>query len=169
MAQNEVVFRAGFLAALKRHAARFCYMTFGHGDEVQVMTPEAVRRIGLYDERFCNIGFHEADCFLRALIAAPEAVSINDDFHGRVHNPVPNDVTEHVATGYSRRDPAHLASMAASFAYGSEARPYHGISRRVFAHKWAGADPQNWGHAARSLRECAKQYMMYPYFKYHVV
>lgn len=167
LAQNDAVFRPGFLAAIPRHAARFCYMTFGHGDEVQVMTPEAVRRIGLYDERFCNIGFHEADYFLRALIAAPEAVSINDAFHGRVHNPVTNDVTEHVATGWSRGDPAHVASMA-----------YHGLSRRVFAYKWGDTDPQQWGDAARSLRVCAKQFMMYPYFeaalphtehKYHVV
>lgn len=168
LAQNDSVFQPNFLAAIKRHAARFCYVTFGHGDEVQVMTPEAIRRIGLYDERFCNIGYHEADYFLRALIAAPQAVSINDAHHGRVHNPVANDVTKLVTTGYMRKDPAHIASIA-----------HHGLSRRVFAYKWGkGTDPHLWRDAARSLRVCAKQFMMYPYFeaalpqkehKYHVV
>lgn len=35
---------------------RLRYLQCGRGDELQVLTPEGVRRGGLFDERFCNIG-----------------------------------------------------------------------------------------------------------------
>ena len=49
--------------------------------------PEAVRKIGLWDERFCNIGYHEADYMLRARIHNPDKSTINDHIQERVWNP----------------------------------------------------------------------------------
>ena len=44
------------------------YITCGIGDQFQVFTTDSVKNIGLYDERFCNIGYQEGDYFLRALL-----------------------------------------------------------------------------------------------------
>ena len=71
-------------------------MTFGQGDALQVMTPESIRTIGLYDERFCNIGYQEGDYFQRARILNNEKSSINDFTHLRLLNVVPNTVLENV-------------------------------------------------------------------------
>ncbi len=49
-----------------------------------VYTPEAIRRVGLYDERFVGICHHEGDFFLRASLALREAACIHDTVHSRV-------------------------------------------------------------------------------------
>jgi hypothetical protein len=56
----------------------------GVGDQLIVYTPEAIRRVGLYDERFVGICHHEGDFFLRASLALREAACIHDIVHSRV-------------------------------------------------------------------------------------
>lgn len=59
----------------------------GRGDAFHSWTAEGVRKLGLWDERYCDIGFQEEDMFLRAVILEPSRVRINDIAHKRVHNP----------------------------------------------------------------------------------
>jgi hypothetical protein len=63
------------------------FLQSGHGDAFHSWTAEGVRRIGLWDERFTDIGLQEADMFLRAVVLEPERVRINDPYHGRTHMP----------------------------------------------------------------------------------
>ena len=129
-----------------------------------MITLNAVKNIGLYDERFCNIGYQEADYFLRAVLLNRQHSSINDVYHKRIHNPCENNVIEDVPSGYMRNDVDHLNSLQ-----------YHHISRRMFAYKWMGLIPiskdnqatpyENWDDYIKSVPICAKQYVMYPYFE----
>ena len=175
LAQNDVVFKHDFFIDCKANLEKYKYIQYGRGDELQVMTPDSVKAIGLYDERFCNIGFQEADYFLRAVLLYKDNVSINDDFHGRVHNPVEKDIfIESVPTGFMREDIHHKNSNT-----------HHNISFRIFLYKWMGILPfrcipstylqvehtkdkfpiENWDDYIKNLQTCAKQYMMYPYFE----
>jgi hypothetical protein len=159
LAQNDVVFAPNFIDNILQHITRYNYLAFGRGDELQIMTPQSIKSIGMYDERFCNIGFQEADYFLRAVLLNKDKSSINDHFHGRVHNPVMNNVILDVPSGYMRNDENH-----------DKSRVYHTISRNVFTHKWAGLlplgeDPENWTQIVKDTPICPKQYIMYPYFE----
>jgi hypothetical protein len=63
------------------------FLQAGCGDAFHSWTAEGVRRIGLWDERFTDIGYQEADMFLRAVVLEPERVRISDELHGRMHHP----------------------------------------------------------------------------------
>lgn len=56
------------------------------GDMFCSYTPESIKKIGLWDERFCTIQYQEADYFTRANIYNGEKSSINDSKHSRILN-----------------------------------------------------------------------------------
>lgn len=157
LAQNDTVFAQGFLDYILDHLPAFDYITAGVGDEVQIMTVEAVKNIGMYDERFCNIGHHEADYFTRAKFhRSCHRSSINDYSHGRVWNPI-HDPSRIVANdghqpGSDRGDVHHMASL-----------PHHHIS--------FGVHQKKWGHFSFHTPEhplpvpLPKMFMFYPYFE----
>ena len=57
------------------------------GDNIVSYTPDAVRKIGLWDEQFSGGGHREADYYLRAMCFNGKKSLINDTMHGRVWNP----------------------------------------------------------------------------------
>ncbi len=61
------------------------FLSGGRGDAFHSWTAEGVRKLGLWDERYCDIGFQEHDMFGRAVTLEPERVRINDEAHGRKH------------------------------------------------------------------------------------
>lgn len=62
------------------------------GDGFMSFKIETIRTVGLFDERFSTVGFHEGDYFLRCWLYFYEKSSINDHRHRR-----PFNVTECVA------------------------------------------------------------------------
>jgi hypothetical protein len=169
LAQNDIVFKPGFIVNIKNHLLHFNYITFGDGDALQIMTIESIKRVGMYDERFCNIGFQEADYFLRAVLLNKQGSSINDIFHNRVHNQQFNNIIEEVDSGHKRGDPIHTESVK-----------FHKVSKDMFFYKWMGLLPrtaegqicdennypcENWDEYIKNSPICAKQYIIYPYFE----
>lgn len=129
---DDVVWHPEFLNKLLdiHYRKNYTFYTGNFGCSVMSFLPEAVRKIGLFDERFCNIGFHEADYFLRALIYNREKSSINDDTHGRVVNP-----TE-IFFDHPPYTPNKVDSREAS-------SKYHFLTRGIFASKW-NLFPDRW-------------------------
>jgi hypothetical protein len=85
-AQDDTLWERDWVAKLKLLMYKFDFYADDAGDLVCAYRPEAVRKIGLWDERF-HYGFGEGDYFLRAIRYNPEKSSINDFAHGRVWNP----------------------------------------------------------------------------------
>jgi len=146
-------------------------MTFGVGDEVQVLTPMSVNRIGLFDERFCNIGYHAEDYFMRALLLNFENTSINDHGHNRVHNPIVNNVV------FEPPLPHNAVKNNVQIQQHEESRVYHHISFAVLLSKWGedvGAQPV-FDRVVTSMKNSAclriipKQYIYYPYFESYLL
>lgn len=161
LAQEDAMFAPGALNKISQilKEGRYNYITLGKGDEVQIMTPESVKAIGLYDERFCNIGYQEADYFRRAYLHNPEKSSINDGHHGRVHNPLPDifEIICDVLCGNQRHEPELMRSAQ-----------YNPVSIEVYRHKWHGWERgEAWWNSLGYPDHVpdAKQYMMYPYFE----
>jgi len=173
--QDDVLFKSDWLPNLLDLHRRYSFITFGAGDTFCSYLPEAVRQVGLWDERFCNLAYHEGDYFLRSLIYNRKDCSINDLAHGRQHNALDGNSFRYV-TGHSnneteradsllitspqwnrdRRD-AHLASMR-----------FHPLSEAVFMHKW-GIREAPWTPEHYAVRRSlAPSYIMYPYFEKNI-
>jgi len=142
---------------MKKHR---CFTSFGVGDVFCSYTAEGVRKIGMWDERFCNIGIQEKDYFLRAALWAKDCATVNDR-KSVVHNPEENKVIFHPnLRGITRGDPEHHRSIS-----------FHPWSRGVFKAKW-GFDM----HALRGPQGVANgtvvpgipvvhSWLTYPYFE----
>lgn len=159
LSQNDCLFETGYLDACLELHKQYDLVTYGAGDNCVSYTPKAVLRVGLWDERFCNIGFQEADYFLRAGIYLRERASINDrGVHRREYNPISNvgEILRRQKTGFARRDEAHLASMK-----------YHNQSFRFFQEKWS-IRPDRWGPEFYKAEQKLPNFIFYPYFEKHV-
>ncbi|HRI32886.1 MAG TPA: glycosyltransferase family A protein [Saprospiraceae bacterium] len=89
--QDDVKFEPGWFNQLLGLHNKFDFINLGVGDAFCSYTIKAVQTIGLWDERFCGIGYQEADYFMRCLIALKNKSSINDLGHKRILNPIPGN------------------------------------------------------------------------------
>lgn len=129
------------------------------GDMVCAYTTDAIKKIGLWDERF-HYGFGEGDYFLRAVKYLPNRSSINDHAHGRVWN-----ATMHLArrpepdsTRYTEQNRAHQ---------------FRNLSWTMWRHKWSLDYLEgNWSSLAnlKKLLDSIDntQFILYPYFELKV-
>jgi hypothetical protein len=134
------------------------YLSSGRGDEFQMFTTEGIKRVGLYDERFCNIGHQEADYFLRNLIGIPDNCCVMDYPHIRVHSRYNNIYCEQfvVASISGMPNEDHINSSI-----------YHQVSQNWFNTKWDKPHwIQHWSNTSLDLPS-KRQYeiMLYPYFE----
>jgi len=83
--QEDTIFYPSWLENLLKLHEKYSFITYGWGDNFMSWTPEAVKRIGLWDESFQMSG-HTSDYFLRALLYNKEKSSINDYHHSRLLN-----------------------------------------------------------------------------------
>jgi hypothetical protein len=128
-------------------------VTFSQGCGFMSYTPEAVKKIGLWDERFCTLGYHEGDYFLRALRYNKNRVSINDPGGERNWQQVHPLV---IKPSDSHGLPDHLASWK-----------YYPVCRRLWEMKWGEWKDCSWSIEQMSnvIKPQIPCYMMYPYFE----
>ena len=86
-AQDDTIWSESWLSKLLSVMAHNDFYADDAGDMVCAYTPNAIKKIGLWDERF-HYGFGEGDYFLRAIKYLPDRSSINDFAHGRVWKPL---------------------------------------------------------------------------------
>ena len=79
--QDDTILKPDCFSKLNALHARYDFIQNGLGDQIMSFSAEGVRKIGIFDERMCGIGFHEREYFDRAVRLAPEKVSINDYGH----------------------------------------------------------------------------------------
>lgn len=157
---DDVVWHPDWLPKLMSiHAdQKYTFYTGNFGCSFMSFKPEAVRRVGLFDERFCNIGFHEADYFLRQLMYNRENSSINDDTHGRVVNPT-TVLFDHPPYTPNKVDSREESSL------------YHCVSRNIFADKW-NLYPDRWAENGvldnPPTHPLIPSYLHYPKFEFGV-
>jgi hypothetical protein len=153
LAQADTLFAPGAIQAIRSAASRFDYVVCGSGDEIQVLTLEGLRRIGIWDERFCSLGLQEDDYFRRARMIIPDKISINDHYHKRVYKAMDHKIILTVPCGRSRSDPHHLAHLGP-----------HSVSVSAWKHKWGPGILWDCPEAL-ARKDIPKQYIMYPYFE----
>jgi len=157
LCQNDVEFNKNIIDSLIEYHKTYSFIQCGNGDSFHSYTIDAIKYVGLWDERFCNIGWQDCDYFLRQKIYNQNS-SINDHAHGRVNNPIDyNFVNVDKLSGFYRKDINHLKSMK-----------YHEVSMTTFIKKWGHGIPgMNWGELDMSPEFVLQspQWIMYPYFE----
>jgi len=167
--QDDVIFKPDWFSRLLDLHRRYDFITQGLGDAFCSYLPDAVIKVGLWDERFCNIGWSEGDYFLRSMIYNRDRTSINDPGHGRLHNPLEGNSYESLSNTISERSDsllivtppmnrdrknAHASSM-----------DFHGHGEAIFRHKW-GVSDCDWTPEHFALQKpLVPSYVTYPYFE----
>ena len=80
--QNDTSVHPNWCSNLIKMHENFNFIVGRFGDNIVSYTPEAVKRIGMWDENFFGVQYKEADYWIRALIFNKENSCINDTLHG---------------------------------------------------------------------------------------
>jgi len=153
--QDDTEFKENYINKIIQLHKKYDLIQFGWGDNFVSYTPLAVKKVGLWDERFCNIGRQEADYFLRSVLYLDNKASINDWSHGRKYNAIDKSewVINIIPNGNSRNESYH-----------SDSKQYHPHSLHMFKTKW-GIDPGHWNKDISKLKPKINSYILYPYFE----
>lgn len=141
----------------------FDFVQGGHGDQFHAYKPEAIKKVGLWDERFCGISRQAADYFYRCLIYNTDDSTIQDVDHRRVLNPLDKDLR--FAQNYLvSADVREIDEVWDSSLHGND-----DIAKRLMLEKW-GRDPFPWDEglfreASLTTRTLCSNYVTYPYFE----
>ncbi len=95
--QNDTSVHPNWCSNLLKMHKKFNFIVGRFGDNLVSYTPEAVRKIGIWDENFFGVQYKEADYWIRALIHNKDRSCINDTLHGlelNNENALELDITE---------------------------------------------------------------------------
>jgi hypothetical protein len=155
--QDDSEFLPNWASNIIKFHKEYSFITFGHGDQFCSYTPESVKKIGMWDERFCSLGYHEGDYFYRAVSHNANESSINDAFHGRYWNECPNKVLKETITGIKANRPGRV-----------ESGKYCDTSKSLFFEKW-GCKPYPWPSPVcpNEFRKTSliSNFVYYPFFE----
>jgi adenosylhomocysteine nucleosidase len=155
--QVDTIFIYNWFTNVENLLTKYQYICFGAGDQVQIFTPEHIRKVGLYDENISNIAFHEHDYFIRCVLYNQEFSSISDYHHGRLVNPQNINFLSFTETGDRRK-----------VDYYSDIRKFHSLGFNLLEKKWSYI-PMNkdWTNLEifNKINLISPQYMRYPYFE----
>jgi hypothetical protein len=152
-AQDDTIWFADSIEKLVEIHKTYSFYTCTFGDGFCSYTSEAVKLIGMWDERFCALTFQEADYFLRAHLYNKEMSSINDRIvHGRVLN-----ATSEIVGRKNIRD-----QSSNNYVYR--------YSKNLFKLKWPDYEPEQWDDKIGSLSTTSAitNFVLYPYFEKHI-
>lgn len=76
LAQNDVIWSENWQKNLEK-MGNIEFLSQPFGDQLMILTINAIRKVGFFDERFTTLHYHEEDYFLRAELALTDRASIN--------------------------------------------------------------------------------------------
>lgn len=128
--QNDIVLHHEWLKNLLSMHENYNFVVGRYGDNIVSYTAEAVRKIGLWDERLCSIHHKEGDYMITALVMNKSGSCINDLHHNRLlnnHDALPLDV--------GMRHDSEWAQIKNETRAGLDSAE---LCLRVFCEKWTG-------------------------------
>jgi len=129
----------------------------GLGDSFISYLPEAVRQIGLWDERFI-FSYHVEDYLLRAVLYNRKNSCINDKGHNRILNPVFDDKINKSANYLVNADPREIDEAWEQSSYS-----YH-IGQKLLELKYSGLKFDEIKNESSFVPKI-NNHVYYPYFE----
>lgn len=164
-AQDDSIFEPDFMGKLINLHKKYNFITAGIGDNVISYQQEAIKKIGLWDERFCGIYYQEGDYFLRALMYNKDKSCINDWPHDREINPIAPNARANTFLPIARR------TIWGNNSYGlvpGGAAKHMSVMRKHFENKWPGIKDIRWSDDLKNnppKKPAIPEFVMYPYFE----
>ena len=161
--QDDNTWSKEWLTKLVEIHTKYTFFTGQAGDAMCSYTPEAVRRIGLWDERFCSIGFQEFDYYTRAYLYNKNMSSINAKTNLLNSMPDVQRYFPYRPDRNSEREAEHVRSSS-----------YHTINWNLLKSKWlpdniAVEPKQYWKTFLQNSKNIkhsrVPNYVFYPYFE----
>jgi hypothetical protein len=148
LCQDDCIWEKDWLESLDKIHKQYDFYQCSWGDCFLSILPSAIKKIGLFDERMCTLGYYEGDFLLRAWLYNRDKSSINDFHHKRVWN-----------------ETLTVANRASD----EKSSPrYMNHSGNIFAAKWPGIDAQRWHKSLFNhppKHSAIENYIFYPYFE----
>lgn len=152
--QNDTILDPKWYQVLLILLKKYKYISQGSGDQFQVFSTEAIKHIGLYDERFSGIGWQDHDYFLRVKKYFGEFSTITDKMHGQNLNPMTPELVSPTKVSVDRPYELRPYDVENRFDH------YH-IYERLFKKKWGTQD----FHNIIDSPPLIESYMFYPWFE----
>lgn len=159
--QNDTILKKNWYSLLMKYSLTYNFMSFGEGDAFIYHTPQSVKRIGLFDERYSGIGYYEGDYFARAFLYNRSLSSVNDFIHNRQFNEVEEQILE---------DTSKLVTGNENLLQGKVNEKYSTLNRSLWFNKWMFPA---YGHEylqglKNSKGQLSFNYFTYPWFEKNV-
>jgi hypothetical protein len=173
LCQNDNLFKKKWTSYVVDQHRRYDFITIGGGDQFHSYRPNHVKTVGMWDERFCNIGYQEADYFIRSYLYNKDRSSINDYNHKRIHNSLESDTRIITPSGFYGVDEIinlddNLKGGMRGDEYHIESLKHHDISKNILDKKWGIEFECNWSEEKLQklpIRSKIDNYIFYPYFE----
>jgi hypothetical protein len=158
--QNDIKFKKNWLFNLLKLHEKYTFVAFGQGDAFHSYKSDAIKNIGLWDERFCNICYQEHDYYLRALIYNRQFSTINSIGSKQIHNKSDFELLEKTQCGSKRGEKSHNLS-----------KKHSNISKQIFQRKWGNIRPAQWkpGFDWVPKKSNIPNFIYYPYFEKAII
>jgi len=149
--QNDTSVHPKWCSNLLEMHKKFNFVVGQFGDNLVSYTPEAVKKIGLWDENFFGVQYKEADYWIRALIFNKEKSCINDTLHGiELNNESAPELDTTIDRNFIEEAGFAGSSTLKSRADDSEHQEiwrtrggfYKEYAWRYFYEKWSGTHPE---------------------------
>lgn len=165
LAQDDCHYHHNWLNLLHKTHFEMGYHFFcvGAGDMLHSYTPTAIKKVGLWDERFSAICFMEHDYFIRAAMHLGDAASVNDLGHATglyTINPLP--FAFEIASNPER----NVQNRSLVPARSALANPF----RELFKSKWGNYSeftPTS-SFLGKKIAPGIMNYILYPYFEKNI-
>ena len=152
--QNDTFVKPHCFYNLVQEHKKYDFIQLGAGDQFMSFNVDAVKKIGMFDERFCSIQYQEADYFMAGMAFNRNRISINDRIaHEREWNAIDGVFENFIESDYALNGEFHLHKWSP-------------MNRNLFFKKW-NCDPQNWYQyiSNYSPKPLIDRYFTYPYFE----
>lgn len=164
--QNDTSVHPKWYSNLMEMHQRYNFVVGKYGDNLVSYTPQAVKKIGIWDENFFGVQYKEGDYWIRALIFNRNQSMINDVSHGLTLN---NEHALELDTCVDRNfvvnennkirrqadDPEHQKIWE------TRSGLYKDIAWKYFKHKWNGTwieEPTK----SKWVKDWPKEFVQYP-------
>ena len=155
--QNDTFVKPNCFFNLIEEHKKYDFIQFGVGDQFMSFNVEAVKTIGMFDERFIAIQYQEADYFMSAYYLHKNKISINDRMaHEREWNPIENVSERFIEEDFGLNKHVHTHRWSE-------------MNRKIFYAKW-NSDPQNWTKyiSTYTPQLHIDRFYTYPYFEKNI-